>query len=71
MDINYLKDQIQDELNGYEDYLNKSETCPEFSDTFRSMAEQEMGHAKNLLNMLKKIADESVDLYKQYSERIH
>ena len=71
MDINYLKDQIQDELNGYEDYLNKSETCPEVSDTFRSMAEQEMGHAKNLLNMLKKIADESVDLYKQYSERIH
>ena len=71
MDINYLKDQIQDELNGYEDYLNKPETCPEFSDTFRSMAEQEMGHAKNLLNMLKKIADESVDLYKQYSERIH
>lgn len=71
MDINYLKDQIEDEISGYEDYLNKAESCPEYGDTLRSMAEQEMSHAKNLMKILKQKIDDAESVYKQFEERIH
>lgn len=71
MDLDYFRTQIEDELNGAADYKSKAEECPEFHDTFMSMAEQELGHAKNLMNMLKKQIEESEQIYKNYTERLN
>lgn len=69
MDLNYLRNQIDDELSGAADYKSKAEECPEFAETFNDMSQQELGHAKKLMEMLKKI-DLMSDVYKHYSERI-
>lgn len=70
MDLSYFKSQIEDEIHGYEDYKAKAEECPEFADTINDMAKQELGHAKNLLAMLKKHVDEGASIYKEFSERL-
>lgn len=71
MDLVYLKIQIEDEINGYEDYKAKAEEYPEFADTFNDMAKQELGHAKNLMAMLKKQIDKGETIYKHYAEKLN
>lgn len=70
MDLDYFRTQIEDEINGYNDYRAKAEECPEFAETFNDMSQQELGHAKKLMEMLKKKIDSMSDVYKHYSERI-
>lgn len=71
MDLEYFRTQIEDELNGAADYKSKAEECPEFAETFNDMSQQELGHAKNLMNMLKKQIEESEQIYKNYAERLN
>lgn len=70
MDLDYFRTQIEDELNGAADYKAKAEECPEFAETFNDMSQQELSHAKKLMEMLKKKIDSMSDVYKHYSERI-
>lgn len=70
MDLDYFRTQIEDELNGAADYKAKAEECPEFAETFNDMSQQGLGHAKKLMEMLKKRIDSMSDVYKHYSERI-
>lgn len=71
MDLDYFRTQIEDELNSAADYKSKAEECPEFAETFNDMSQQELGHAKNLMNMLKKQIEESEQIYKNYAERLN
>lgn len=70
MDLDYLRNQIDDELEGAQDYSAKAEECPDYAETFKDMSQQELGHAKKLMEMLKKKIDLMSDVYKHYSERI-
>lgn len=71
MDLDYFRTQIEDELNGAADYKAKAEECPEFAETFNDMSQQELGHAKKLMEMLKKRIEESEQIYKNYAERLN
>lgn len=62
MDLNYLQTQIQDELEGAQDYSAKAEECPDYAETFKGMAKQELGHAKNLIEMVNKLAEDAHEL---------
>lgn len=62
MDLDYFRTQIEDELNGAADYKSKAEECPEFAETFKDMAKQELGHAKNLIEMVNKLAEDAHEL---------
>lgn len=69
MDLNYLRNQIDDELSGAENYNQKAEECPEYSDTFKAMAKQELSHADNLMKILNTIIDQAKELSSIAKER--
>ena len=56
MTLNYLKDQISDELNGARGYIEKAIEAkiskPMWSRIFVSMADAEAEHAANLMNIM-------------------
>lgn len=71
MGLNYLQEQIQEEIDGEAGYRAKASECPEFDTVFTKMANQEREHAENLLAILRKQIDDAEEFYKHYKEKLN
>ena len=67
MDLEYFKEQIDDELDGGEDYIKlamETKAChPDWSRTLVSMSSQELGHATDLFRMYEEYQKTLDDAY--------
>lgn len=71
MDLTYFKEHIEEEIQGAIEYRTMAEECPEFADTFQSMANDEMHHATLLTNILHKQANDANELYQHFKEKMN
>lgn len=88
MDFCYYNTQIKEELDGAADYIKRASACkkehPDFAKLYVNMSDQELGHAKNLVDMFEEeykvcktddpiysqIHDSLINMYTEFAGRV-